>query len=266
MRTAPTGVLRRRSMERDTLLELRGIRMRFGAVEALRGIDLSIGAGEVVGLLGDNGAGKSTLIKIIAGVHAPTSGEVRFEGKTVRSFMPDHARQLGIETIYQDLALAGNLDVAANIFLGRELKTRVLGLLPIADRGRMRKEAQAATRRLGIHIPAPRAPVQNLSGGQQQSVAVARAVYWKARLVIMDEPTAALGVAEHDMVLDLIQELGRQGVSVIFITHTMQDALRTTDRLVVLTRGTKALESDTGEVSEEDVVSAMLVGSEGGRA
>ncbi|WP_455385513.1 ATP-binding cassette domain-containing protein, partial [Acidihalobacter prosperus] len=188
------------------LLSLRGIGKRFGAVEALRGVDLDVYPGEVVALLGDNGAGKSTLIKVVAGAHPPSSGSMTFNGRAVRQFDPRHARELGIETIYQDLALAENLDVSANIFLGREMRRRGIGL-PVLDGARMRREAAQALDRLGIHIPDLGQAVGELSGGQRQAVAVARAVYWQAKLVIMDEPTAAVGVGEHEAILELITTL-----------------------------------------------------------
>ncbi len=237
--------------------------MRFGAIEALKGVDLDIYPGQVLGLLGDNGAGKSTLIKVVAGVHTPSAGHITFEGRETRMAPPEHARALGVETIYQDLAMAGNLDIATNIFLGREQRKRFLGVFPGLDRAKMRREAEKPLEQLGIHIPNLRAEVGTLSGGQQQSVAIARALYWEAKLVIMDEPTAALGVSEHDAVLQLISKLAGQGVAVILITHVMADAMKVTDRIAVLTRGAKALEDDTSALSEDDVVRAMLVGREG---
>ena len=241
------------------LLTLRGIGKRFGAVEALKGVDLDVHPGDVVALLGDNGAGKSTLIKVVSGAHPPTSGSVTFRGEDVRRFDPRHARELGIETIYQDLALAENLDVTANIFLGRELRRRYLGF-PVLDRARMHREAAQALERLGISIPDLRQTVGELSGGQRQAVAVARAVYWQARLVIMDEPTAAVGVGEHEAILDLIRTLAQREVAVILITHTMADVWRVASRIVVLTRGAKALEGSPAELGEDEVVRSMLFG------
>lgn len=246
------------------VVSLRGISKRFGPIQALKGVDLDIYPGEVLGLLGDNGAGKSTLIKVISGAHPPSDGRMRFGDRDVRVFTPDTARTLGIETIYQDLSLAGNLDVSLNIFLGRELRGRLLGFLPRLQWTRMREEARAALDRLQIHVPSLRAPVETLSGGQQQSVAIARALYWKARLVIMDEPTAALGVSEHETVIRLIRDLAAQGVAVILITHNMDDALSVTDRIVVLTRGEKVLERSTGDLTQADVVHAMMWGRANG--
>ena len=247
------------SAEGSVLLSLRGITKRFGAVEALKGVDLDVRAGEVLALLGDNGAGKSTLVKVIAGAHAPSGGSMSFADQGLRSFDPRHARELGIETIYQDLALAENLDVGANIFLGRELRRRRLGL-PMLDRSRMREQAARVLEQLDIHIPDLRRPVGELSGGQRQAVAVARAVYWQARLVIMDEPTAAVGVGEHEAILQLITRLAGQGVAVILITHTMADVWRVADRIAVLTRGAKALEGAPDELGEDAVVRSMLFG------
>ena len=247
--------------EKAPLLELRNIGKRFGAVHALRGIDLQISSGEVLALLGDNGAGKSTLVKIIAGAHAPSSGEMFLAGSKVSLFDPRLAHDLGVETIYQDLAVAENLDVATNIFLGRERKSRVLGFLPVLARREMRREAASALERLAIELPL-RQVVGELSGGQRQAVAIARAAYWQARLVIMDEPTAAIGVGEHEAILKLIQNLARSGVAVILVTHTMPDVWQVATRIVVLTRGEKALEGKTGELTEERVVRAMLVGRE----
>jgi simple sugar transport system ATP-binding protein len=244
------------------LLSLRGIGKRFGAVEALKGVDLDVRPGEVVALLGDNGAGKSTLIKVIAGAHPPSGGSMTFGGQVVRQFDPRHARELGIETIYQDLALAENLDVSANIFLGREIRRTRLGL-PVLDDARMHREAAQALDRLGIHIPDLGQAVGELSGGQRQAVAVARAVYWQAKLVIMDEPTAAVGVGEHEAILELITTLAESGVAVILITHTMADVWRVANRIVVLTRGGKALEGSPAELGEDAVVRSMLFGRQG---
>lgn len=182
-------------------------------------------------------------------------------GEKVTLFDPRHAHDLGIETIYQDLAVAENLDVATNIFLGRERKSRLLGTVPVLARREMRREAASALRHLAIELPLRQA-VGELSGGQRQAVAIARAAYWQARLVIMDEPTAAIGVGEHEAILQLIQNLAQSGVAVILVTHTMPDVWRVATRIVVLTRGEKALEGNTTELDEERVVRAMLVGRE----
>lgn len=241
-------------------LSLSAIRKRFGHVDALSGVDLDVFPGEVVGLLGDNGAGKSTLIKIIAGVQNPTSGSVIIDGKTIQNSTPQQARTLGIETIYQDLALAGNLDIAQNIFLGRETTGWLLGFLPKVSNHAMRENTAAVLEKLRIRIPSLRTPVAQLSGGQRQAVAIARALYWQAKLVIMDEPTAALGVSEHEKVIELVRDLAAQGVAVLLVTHIMQDALAVTDRIAVLTRGRKALDRPTTELDRTQVVDAMLTG------
>lgn len=245
----------------DPLLEVRGLSKRFGGVHALEKVSFSLHAREVVALAGDNGAGKSTLIKVIAGVHQPDEGEVLYEGRTMRFDNPQAARDAGIETIYQDLALADNLDVGANVFLVREPMRRVFGL-PVIDRIRMRREAAKALAPLDIHLDVGRLhlPVRALSGGQRQAVAIARAIHWKARVLIMDEPTAALGVPEQRKVMDLIRSLKSQGVGVIFISHNLGDMLAVTDRIVVLRRGRKAGERRTAEANPDEIVRLMVGG------
>jgi simple sugar transport system ATP-binding protein len=240
------------------LLEIRGITKRFGGVTALSEVSFQVYPGEVLALAGDNGAGKSTLIKCISGVHQPEEGQILFEGREVRFHNPREARNAGIETIYQDLALADNLDVGANVFLGREPMKRVLGL-PVLDRARMRAEARAVLDTLDIHTALNR-PVSALSGGQRQAVAIGRAVYWKARLLIMDEPTAALGVPEQRKVVELIQRLKSQGVAIIFISHNLGDIFAVSDRILVLLRGKKAGERRIGETSGDEIVKLMVGG------
>ncbi|ADD28036.1 ATP-binding cassette domain-containing protein [Meiothermus ruber] len=240
------------------LLEVRGITKRFGGVTALSEVSFQVYPGEVLALAGDNGAGKSTLIKCISGVHQPEEGQILFEGREVRFHNPREARNAGIETIYQDLALADNLDVGANVFLGREPMKRVLGL-PVLDRARMRVEARAVLDTLDIHTALNR-PVSALSGGQRQAVAIGRAVYWKARLLIMDEPTAALGVPEQRKVVELIQRLKSQGVAIIFISHNLGDIFAVSDRILVLLRGKKAGERRIGETSGDEIVKLMVGG------
>ncbi|NNC23102.1 sugar ABC transporter ATP-binding protein [Salinisphaera sp. USBA-960] len=241
-------------------LTLSGIAKRFGSVNALTGVDLNVHAGEVVGLLGDNGAGKSTLVKIMSGVEAPSAGSVAVAGQAMTEVTPQRARTAGVETIYQDLALASNLDVAENIFLGREMTGRMLGIVPTVRRKAMREQTQASLDQLRIRIPSLRAKVSTLSGGQRQAVAIARALYWQAKLVIMDEPTAALGVSEHDKVIELVRELAAKGVAVILVTHVMQDALAVTDRITVLARGAKAMDRATRDLDRNQVVHAMMTG------
>ncbi|MCX7801688.1 MAG: ATP-binding cassette domain-containing protein [Meiothermus ruber] len=240
------------------LLEVRGITKRFGGVTALSEVSFQVYPGEVLALAGDNGAGKSTLIKCISGVHQPEEGQILFGGREVRFHNPREARNAGIETIYQDLALADNLDVGANVFLGREPMKRVLGL-PVLDRARMRVEARAVLDTLDIHTALNR-PVSALSGGQRQAVAIGRAVYWKARLLIMDEPTAALGVPEQRKVVELIQRLKSQGVAIIFISHNLSDIFAVSDRILVLLRGKKAGERRIGETNGDEIVKLMVGG------
>jgi simple sugar transport system ATP-binding protein len=239
------------------LIETRGVSKLFGGVHALERVDFSVYAGEVVALAGDNGAGKSTLIKIISGVFPPDAGTMLFQGQPVRLANPHDARDRGIETIYQDLALADNLDVGANVFLGREPMTRRFGL-PVIDRKRMRAEAQRTLDTLDIRLDRLDRPVRALSGGQRQSVAIGRAVHWDARVLIMDEPTAALGVPEQRKVVALIQSLKARGVGVIFISHNLADIFAVSDRIVVLRRGVNAGERDRASAHPDEVVRMMV--------
>jgi ABC-type sugar transport system ATPase subunit len=245
------------------LLEAKGVSKRFGGVQALSGVSLTVHAGEVVALAGDNGAGKSTLIKCISGVHHPDEGEIRYKGAPVRLDNPREARDLGIETIYQDLALADNLDVGANVFLGREPATRRFGLLPAIDRRRMRQAASEILKTLEIEIPPSKLtlPVRTLSGGQRQAVAIGRAIYWQAEVLIMDEPTAALGVPEQRKVRELIGKLKEQKVGVIFISHNLVDIFAVADRILVLRRGIAAGERRTSETDHDEIVK-LMVGAE----
>jgi ABC-type sugar transport system ATPase subunit len=223
---------------------------------------MDVHAGEVVGLVGDNGAGKSTLIKMVAGVYQPDDGEIYFDNQKVTFSQPREARDAGIETIYQDLALAENLDVGSNIFLGREVKRDYLGgLIHTLNRRKMQDESADILSRLEIHIPSLTQQIRNLSGGQRQAVAIARSIYWNARLMIMDEPTAALGVAEQRKVLILVRTLRDQGVPVIIISHNMQDVFAVADRIVILRRGRKVGELIAAETTPDEVVS-LMVGAE----
>ncbi|MFC0534143.1 ATP-binding cassette domain-containing protein [Phytohabitans kaempferiae] len=241
-----------------TLLEARGVTKRFGAVEALRGASFAVGEGEVVALMGDNGAGKSTLIKTICGVHAPDEGEIRFAGRSIAGMPPSAIHSLGIETVYQDLALAPDLDTAANLFLGRELLAPgLLGRLGVLAKKRMAARATQVLTDLNVAIKDPAAPVATLSGGQQQSVAVARAVTWADRLVIMDEPTAALGVPQTRAVLDLIRRVRDSGRSVVLISHSLPDVLAVADRIEVLRLGRRVARLVTKETDEAQIVGAM---------
>ncbi|MBG1230756.1 ATP-binding cassette domain-containing protein [Aestuariivirga litoralis] len=239
------------------VLEVTGIRKSFGPVEVLRGVDLTVRAGEVLALVGDNGAGKSTLIKHIAGVYHADSGEIRLEGKAQDLPSPAAARELGIETVYQDLALADDLSVGANIFLGREPTRRWLGVLPYVDNRRIRDETAALLTRLNSHIPGKAKSVARLSGGQRQAVAIARAIYWKAKVVIMDEPTAALAVMERQNVIRYARELAASGAGVIYIGHNLVEILEVADRIAVMFRGEIVHTTTAGETSQETLIKYM---------
>jgi simple sugar transport system ATP-binding protein len=242
----------------DPLLEARGVTRRFGHVQALRGAAFTAHAGEVVALIGDNGAGKSTLVKALAGALRPDSGEILLDGRPVHLADPVAAQRLGIETVYQDLALAYDLDAAANLFLGREL-TR-FPFLKLLDRQAMRRRASEAFEELGIRLPDMSAPVRQLSGGQRQCVAVARAVAWASRVVFMDEPTAALGVVQRGQVLDLIRRVRDRGVTVVLISHNMPEVLAVADRVEVLRLGRRVARFTAADTSVEELVSAMTGG------
>jgi ABC-type sugar transport system ATPase subunit len=244
-----------------SLLALDDVQKRFGTVEALRGVTFGVEAGSVVGLVGDNGAGKSTLMKCITGIYRADAGTIRFAGAPLDQLDPGQRRQRGIEMIYQDLALARQQDVASNIFLGREPTRKVFGLsLGTIDRGRIEAEAERMIERLGARIPSIRYMVGQLSGGQQQSVAIARALTFEPKLVIMDEPTAALAVREVDHVLELIRELKRQGIAVILISHRLTDVFAVSDRIMTLRRGRVIADELTAETSMATVV-AHIVGA-----
>jgi simple sugar transport system ATP-binding protein len=241
-----------------SLLEARGIHKSYGRVRALRGADFDVGRGEVVALVGDNGAGKSTLIKVLSGIHAADAGEIRFEDEPVSVPTPEAARELGIETVYQDLALAPDLDPAANLFLGREiLRPGPLGWLGILDKQAMRRRTSEAFSSLGVGLQSTDVPVATLSGGQRQGVAVSRAVTWASKIVIMDEPTAALGVVQTRKVLDLIRRVRDSGLSVVLISHNMPEVFEVADRIEVLRLGERVASFKAADVSMEDVVRAM---------
>jgi len=243
-----------------SLLELKNVTKSFGAVEVLRGVNFSLEAGTVLGLLGDNGAGKSTLMKIVTGVYSLDGGEVIFGEKPIPypHHNPREARDLGIEMIYQDLALAKQQDVAANIFLGQEPTYRFLGFWPMVDKPRIEQQAQEAIARLGARIPSVKYPVGQLSGGQQQSVAIARALTFNPKLVIMDEPTAALAVREVEHVLELVRELKKQGIGVILISHRLPDVFAVTDRIIVLRQGVVVADLKTAQTTMTEVVEHIV--------
>jgi ABC-type sugar transport system ATPase subunit len=240
------------------LLEARGVEKRFGRVTALREGALDLREGEVHALVGDNGAGKSTLIKILSGVLEADAGEILLDGSPVTIGSPHDARDLGIETVYQDLALAEHLDAAANLFLGREaLLPRPLSWLGFLDRRAMRRRAAEELRRLKIGIPSVVQPVLSLSGGQRQAIAVARAIAWGRRIVIMDEPTAALGVRESAMVLELIKDVRNHGLSVIMISHDLPEVFAVADRITVMRLGRSLVTLERSETSLEAIVGMM---------
>jgi simple sugar transport system ATP-binding protein len=242
----------------EPLLEARGIVKSFGRVRALRGANFTVYPGEVVALIGDNGAGKSTLVKTLSGVHPPDAGEILFEGHSVTLHNPTEARDLGIETVYQDLALAPDLESSANLFLGREdVRPGLLGALGFLDNGAMRKRTKEAFTTLGVGVQDVEAPVANFSGGQRQGVAVARAVTWASKVVFMDEPTAALGVVQTAKVLELIRRVRDTGLSVVLISHNMPDVLAVSDRVEVLRLGERVAQFKTSEVTMETLVGAM---------
>jgi len=221
-----------------TLLALSGIRKSFGAVDVLHGVDLHVDAGEVVGLVGDNGAGKSTLMKTITGIYRADSGSIAFEGNDLLHLDPGQRRRLGIEMIYQDLSLAKQQDVSSNIFLGREPTRTVLGIFPgIVHKAEMDRRAAKMIERLGAHLPSINRSVGSFSGGQQQTVAIARALTFNPKLVIMDEPTAALGVKETRQVLDLILRVRDRGLPVILISHDMPHVFELADRIQIMRLG-----------------------------
>jgi D-xylose transport system ATP-binding protein len=247
------------SAERKPILELRKISKRFGAVQALSDVDFEVYPREVVALVGDNGAGKSTLIKCIAGTHTPDRGTIIFEGREVHLHTPSDATRLGIETVYQDLAICDNLDVVQNMFLGRE---RVLPLLPpvveVLSELEMEKRALEVLQTLNVTtISNVREKVASLSGGQRQSVAISRAAMWNAKLVILDEPTAALGVAQTEQVLALVRRLREHGLGVVVISHNLHEVFSIADRIIVLRLGRRVATFHQATTTPEDVVAAI---------
>ncbi|GAA2083536.1 ATP-binding cassette domain-containing protein [Kitasatospora saccharophila] len=240
-------------MTGETVLALRGISKRFGAVQALTDIELEVRAGEVVALVGDNGAGKSTLVKTVAGVNQPDEGVIEWEGRPVAVHRPQDAQHLGIATVYQDLALCDNLDVVGNLFLGRELKQFGLVLDEVAMEQRSRQLLDS----LSIRIPSVRIPIASLSGGQRQVVAIARALIGSPKVVILDEPTAALGVEQTAQVLDLVERLRDQRLGVILISHNMADVMAVADTVAVLRLGRNNGVFDKRSTNQEQIISAI---------
>jgi simple sugar transport system ATP-binding protein len=247
--------------EEKYIVEMRNIKKNFAAVQALRGVDLVMHHNEVLGLVGDNAAGKSTLMKVLSGAYIPDEGEIFLDGKQVHMSNPLDARRLGIEMVYQDLALANNLDITSNVFLGREAVGVQLGQFSVMDGRRMEQESQRLLDRLKIDIPSVRLLVERLSGGQRQAVAIARATAFNSKVIIMDEPTAALSVAAISKVLDLVRELKAQGASIIVISHRLEDIYQVSDRLLVMRQGRKVRDTPvTGDIDEfrERVVAYMI--------
>jgi len=242
----------------SVLFEARGISKRYGHVQALSEADFSIDSGEVVALIGDNGAGKSTLVKAMSGVIQPDEGTLLLRGEPVQFASPLHSREMGIETVYQDLALAPDLGPAENAFVGRELlKPGLLGKLGVLDKRSMRVKAQQAFTSLGTDVKDLDAPVADLSGGQKQSVAICRSVMWASELVFMDEPTAALGVRQTRNVLELIRRVADGGVAVVLISHNMPEVLEVADRVEVMRLGRRVAQINAKETSVEELVGAM---------
>jgi D-xylose transport system ATP-binding protein len=242
----------------EPLLVLDDIKKNYGAIEALKGISFTIGKGEVVALLGDNGAGKSTLVKIISGGLEPTGGRMLFEGREWLARSPAEAKAAGIETVYQDLSLCTNVDVVANFFMGRELTRRVLGI-PVLDEKRMEAVVAEALQHAGTRIPSLRTKVEHLSGGQRQAIELNRFVHWGGKLVLLDEPFAALGVDQTRRGLEMIRAVAAQGIGVVIITHIMQQAFQVADRIVVIRQGVVAGDVAATDTSPDAVV-RMITG------
>lgn len=243
----------------EPMLSVRNLVKRFGGLTAVSHVSLDIYPGEVVGLVGDNAAGKSTLIKCISGVYQADEGEIFFQGQRSHFARPIDARRAGIETIYQDLALAGNLGVSANIFMGREAKRKYLGgMVHTLDETFMNAASQQVLDTLNIRFANFGEKIEKLSGGQRQAVAIARAVYWQAKLMIMDEPTNNLGVVEQRKVLELIGRLREEKLPAILISHTLPDVFAVTDRIVVMHRGRRVAEKRTSETNSQEIVQYMV--------
>lgn len=243
----------------EPLLEVRQLRKNFGGIQAVKGVDFTIYRGEVVALVGDNGAGKSTIIKMISGAYRRDAGEVLWQGQPVSIQDPDEARHLGIETMYQELALVPDLDAASNVFLGRELWKMAFGVVPILDRDAMREKSRELLARVKIELPDLRKPVRMLSGGQRQATAIARFLLTdNARLIIMDEPTAALGVQEARKVIDLVRQLRTEGITVLVISHNLEHVFNIADRVIVLRSGEVAGIRETAQATKQEIVGLIM--------
>ena len=243
----------------EPILEITGLNKSFGPVHVLHDVDFTVRAGEVTALVGDNGAGKSTLVKCVAGIHPMDTGTVRFAGETVHIHGPRDAADLGVEVVYQDLALADNLDIVQNMFLGRER-----GGAWLLDEADMEKAARETLASLSVRtVKSVRTPVSSLSGGQRQTVAIAKAVLWDSKVVLLDEPTAALGVAQTRQVLDLVRRLAEQGLGVVLISHNMADVFEVADRIATLYLGRMVAEVPTRDVTHSQVVELITAGRSG---
>lgn len=239
-------------------LQLRGINKSFGGVQALKNVDFEVYPGEVVGLVGDNGAGKSTLIKVMSGAYIPDTGEILIDGQPATITSPQDATRFGIETVYQDLALCDNLDVVANLWLGREAyRDLVPGVVRVLDETMMEQRTLEVLRTLDVRIPSVRSPVAALSGGQRQCIAVAKTILRRPKVVLLDEPTAALGVAQTRQVLNLIHRLREQGLAVVVISHNLHDVFEVVDRVAVMRLGQRAATFDIRKTTPEQVVAAI---------
>ena len=242
----------------EELLALDNITKSYGAVQALRGVSFSIARGEVIALLGDNGAGKSTLVKIISGGLEASSGSMRFEGRDFHPKSPSEAKAAGIETVYQDLSLCTNVDVVANFFMGRELTRSIMGI-KVLDEARMEEQVAKAMASAGTRIPSLRTKVEHLSGGQRQAIELNRFVHWGGKLVLLDEPFAALGVEQTKRGLEMIRQVAAQGIGVVIITHIMQQAFQVADRMVVIRQGVVAGDVPTKKTNADAVI-GMITG------
>ena len=242
-------------------MSLRGVTKRYGAVTALNGVDLDVSHGDVIAICGDNGAGKSTLIRIMSGAAEPTAGKMLLAGTEVRFRSPHDALGQGVATIYQDLALAPRLSIAANVFMGSELtQPLLLRFLRVLDKAAMVREATRLLARLSVRIDNIAAPVERLSGGQRQAVAIARVLRWDARLIIMDEPTAALGVRETAQVLDLIRRLHDEGRTIVLVSHNMRDVVAVADRVAILKNGGKVIDRPIGRTTADELGHMVMIG------
>ncbi|MCX6089386.1 MAG: ATP-binding cassette domain-containing protein [Candidatus Atribacteria bacterium] len=243
-----------------TLVEMKGIYKLFGGLCAINNVDLTIGKGEVIGLVGDNAAGKSTLMKVLSGVYPPTEGDIFVEGQQKIFKSPHDARNVGVVMLFQDLALVQDLDVTDNIFLGKELPKRIFGqdMRFLLDRRTMDERSEKFLRELEINVDSIKEKVKNLSGGQRQSVSIARTIFFNARLVILDEPTSAISVKETQKVLDLILQLKKKGVAVIIVSHRMEDIFNVADRVVVLRRGKKVEDIEKCKTTPELIIKRII--------